>query len=345
MATYPEVESIVNQLGRPDDATDTDGYYNSEYFVPLRPEKDWPLLVDRPRWQRWLFGAKRARTKDEIVAAMNAELGEKLPGITWNFSQNIRDNVMEALSGIKGDNSVKIIGPDLDRLEVLAAKTKNRPAAGAAASRTSASFTSAANRTWNGASIPTSASGGAFRRPTSTTSSRAPSGGRALSSMVEGEKLFDISVRWPKRLRNSEADILDIPVDIINNNVVQSHGPGRHPHARSGTGNATPVERRAPGQHGQHHQQHAAAAAARPGFAGRRGRCARLPDGQFERHGASTIYREQGKRLIAIKFSVRGRDLAGAVDEAQAKTKDLFKAPYRAVWSGEFEEMQDAEAG
>ncbi len=125
MATYPEVESIVNQLGRPDDATDTDGYYNSEYFVPLRPEKDWPLLVERPKWQRWMLGAKRARTKDEIVDAMNAELGEKLPGITWNFSQNIRDNVMEALSGIKGDNSVKIFGPDLDRLELLAAKAKN----------------------------------------------------------------------------------------------------------------------------------------------------------------------------------------------------------------------------
>jgi cobalt-zinc-cadmium resistance protein CzcA len=67
------------------------------------------------------------------------------------------------------------------------------------------------------------------------------------------------------------------------------------------------------------------------------------PNGQFERHGASTIYREQGKRLIALKFSVHNRDLAGAVAEAQARTKQLFESPYRAVWSGEFEEMQDAE--
>ena len=51
MATYPEVESIVNQLGRPDDATDTDGYYNSEYFVPLRPEKEWPLVVKETGWK------------------------------------------------------------------------------------------------------------------------------------------------------------------------------------------------------------------------------------------------------------------------------------------------------
>jgi heavy metal efflux system protein len=67
------------------------------------------------------------------------------------------------------------------------------------------------------------------------------------------------------------------------------------------------------------------------------------PDGQFERHGASDIYRENGKRMIAIKFSVRGRDLGSAVDEARTKTRDLFQAPYRAVWSGEFEEMEDAE--
>jgi cobalt-zinc-cadmium resistance protein CzcA len=67
------------------------------------------------------------------------------------------------------------------------------------------------------------------------------------------------------------------------------------------------------------------------------------PGGQFERAGASTIYREQMKRMIALKFSVRGRDLGSAVAEVRAKTKDFFEAPYRAVWSGEFEEMEDAE--
>ena len=67
------------------------------------------------------------------------------------------------------------------------------------------------------------------------------------------------------------------------------------------------------------------------------------PHGQFEKPGAAVIYREQAKRLIAVKFSVRGRDLASAVDEARKKTQHLFKPPYRAVWSGEFEEMQDAE--
>ena len=75
-----------------------------------------------------LFGAQRARTKEELVDDMNAELERKIPGVVWNFSQNIRDNVMEAMSGVKGDNSVKIFGPDLDKLEDLADEGQERPA-------------------------------------------------------------------------------------------------------------------------------------------------------------------------------------------------------------------------
>jgi cobalt-zinc-cadmium resistance protein CzcA len=126
MASYPEVEAIVTQSGRPDDGTDTEGYENTESFVPLRPRKEWPAVVEETsRWKRWIFGPQRPRTKEELVDAMNAELQTKIPGVVWNFSQNIRDNVMEALSGIKGDNSVKIFGPDIDQLELLATKVKN----------------------------------------------------------------------------------------------------------------------------------------------------------------------------------------------------------------------------
>jgi heavy metal efflux system protein len=341
MATYPEVESIVNQLGRPDDATDTDGYYNSEYFVPLRPEKDWPLMVERPRWQRWLMGAKRARTKDEIVDAMNGELSEKLPGITWNFSQNIRDNVMEALSGIKGDNSVKIFGPDLDKLEVLAAKTKNILQQVRGIENVGIfHIRGQSHLEWR--VDPAKCQRWGVQTTDVNNVVTSALGARALSSMVEGEKLFDISVRWPRRLRSSEADILDIPVDIINNNVVQNTGPGVIP-TSIGTGNATPSNVGAQANTGniisntpRLRLRDLVSPVGEDG--------APQPDGQYQQHGASTIYREQGKRLIAIKFSVRGRDLAGAVDEAQAKTKDIFEAPYHSVWSGEFEEMQDAEA-
>jgi cobalt-zinc-cadmium resistance protein CzcA len=340
MATYPEVESIVNQLGRPDDATDTDGYYNSEYFVPLRPEKDWPRLIKETGWQRWIFGETRARTKDEIVDAMNQELQAKLPGITWNFSQNIRDNVMEALSGIKGDNSVKIVGPDLDELEVLATKTKvilqqvpGIENVGIFHIRGQSHLEFRVDpqkcQRWGVQTIDVN---------NVVTSAL---GAKALSSMVEGEKLFDISVRWPKRLRNSETTILDIPVDIVNNTVVQNQAPGVVPMA-IGTGLANPAI------------VGSKANTSNPLSSTPRLRLRDVvspvgddgapdPEGQYQRRGASTIYREGGKRLIALKFSVRDRDLAGAVAEAQSRTKDLFTAPYHTEWGGEFEEMLEAE--
>jgi len=340
MSTYPEVETIVNQIGRPDDGTDAAGFYNSEFFVPLRPQKDWPALVEADGWRRFL-GVKRPRTKDELISAMNGELDRKLPGVVWNFSQNIRDNVMESLSGVKGDNSIKIFGPDLDQLETLASKTKNVLD-----------------------QVPGIENVGIFHvrgqshlefRPDAEKCKKwgvqvadvnnvvgSALGAKALSTMIEGEKMFDISVRWPKWRRSSETSILDIPIDIVNNQVVLVQGPGMAPSA-SGTGMAAPTP------------AGTLANTANPISSTPRLRLRDLvspvgedgatqPNGPFERAGASTIYREQGKRLIALKFSVRGRDLAGAVAEAREKTASLFEAPYRVVWSGEFEEMEDAEA-
>ena len=126
LTSYEEVETAVVQIGRPDDGTDSCGFFNIELFVPLRPEKQWPKVVEQTGWRRWLHGEKRARTKLELIKEMNAELSRKVPGVDFNFSQNIRDNVMEALSGIKGDNSVKIVGPDLEKLDDLAEKVRDR---------------------------------------------------------------------------------------------------------------------------------------------------------------------------------------------------------------------------
>ncbi len=114
LSSYPEVEAAVLQIGRPDDGTDPTGFFNVEIFAPLRPQKEWPMLRRQQGWRRFLYGAGRTRSKEELVNEMNGELTRKLVGVDWNFSQNIRDNVMEALSGIKGDNSVKIFGPDLE---------------------------------------------------------------------------------------------------------------------------------------------------------------------------------------------------------------------------------------
>ena len=161
-----------------------------------------------------------------------------------------------------------------------------------------------------------------------------------LSTMVEGEKLFNISIRWPKWRRNDETSILDIPVDIINNQVFLPTGSSFKP---SATGHALPP----PAVGGS------LADTSNPISSTPRMRLRDLvtpadknldpePGGSFIESGAATIYRENGHRMIAIKFSVRGRDLGSAVDEAKEKTKELFQVPYYPVWSGEFEQMEEA---
>jgi len=168
-------------------------------------------------------------------------------------------------------------------------------------------------------------------------------GAKSLSTMIEGEKLFDIAVRWPKGLRGSETSILDIPVDVTNNQVTAAPtGTTLTPSALgssvappSGIGSQTDT-RNPIGNTPRLRLRDLVSPVGPDG--------APDPNGQFERAGASTIYREQMNRLIAVKFSVRGRDLASAVAEAQDKTKELVLPPYRVVWSGEFEEMEKAEA-
>jgi cobalt-zinc-cadmium resistance protein CzcA len=102
LAQFPEVVQVVSQSGRPDDGTDTTGFFNTEYFVDLKPKREWRLAFHE--------------NKEELIAAMDREL-EKTPGVIWNFSQPISDNVEEAVSGVKGELAVKLYGQDLRTLE------------------------------------------------------------------------------------------------------------------------------------------------------------------------------------------------------------------------------------
>src|SRR6204780_2230077 len=104
MSKYPEVQSVVSQHGRPDDGTDATGYFNAEFFVPLKPFETWPSGVD----------------KDKLTEDMTDSLQQNFPGVDFNFSQYIQDNVQEAASGVKGENSVKVYGNDLETLEKTA---------------------------------------------------------------------------------------------------------------------------------------------------------------------------------------------------------------------------------
>jgi cobalt-zinc-cadmium resistance protein CzcA len=105
----PEVESVVSQHGRPDDGTDAAGLFNAEFFAPLKPSSEWPAPQD----------------KDALTARLLKDLQDKFPGVEFNFSQYLQDNVSEAVSGVKGENSIKLFGNDLEALTVTANKIKS----------------------------------------------------------------------------------------------------------------------------------------------------------------------------------------------------------------------------
>jgi cobalt-zinc-cadmium resistance protein CzcA len=404
MRKYPEVALVASQVGRPDDGTDPTGFYNVEFSIPLHPDSQWPATVERAGWRRWvadlapwLLSPSRARTKPELIKAMNRELTDAIPGVDWNFSQYIRDNVMESLSGVKGDNSVKIIGPDLDQLEALAEEAKavlddiygvrnvgifrikGQPNLELTVDRDKC-------QRWN------------VSVKDVQTAIQVAVGGQAFSTMIEGERTFDITLRWPEHLRGNEQAILLLPVDLGGNVVAPNNQPSvpATPTTGAATGPSptstsadlpsltgakfngsynnlagTPRLRlkdlltkiNARGQVPRDAVQEARARGfvtaediyretgvrvRTPGeVAGKTGVTDEQLDDRWSylRTGASTIYREQGKRLIAIKFSVAPEtDLASAVAEAQKKVRPLIEARpgYRAEWSGEFEQMQKA---
>jgi cobalt-zinc-cadmium resistance protein CzcA len=349
---YEEIQLVASQVGRPDDGTDPTGFYNIEFNIPLKPEKDWPLVKAEDGWRRWLLGhTRRTRTKPELIQEMNADLSRHLPGVDWNFSQYIRDNVMESLSGVKGDNSVKIIGPDLDELERLAERFKTA-LDGVPGIQNVGIFRIKGQPNLEFPVDREKCNAWGVSVADVENVIRTAVGGQAFTQMIEGEKIFDITLRWPQRLRDNEQAILNIPVDVSNNNVTAGNVPGTPQTPLTGQSSgvsATGTSLTMPSLTGT-----AVGSTLNNISNSPRRRLGDLvtpiddagnpdPSGSFLRPGASTIYREQGQRLIAVKFSVRDRDLAGAVAEAQEVTAPLLPPGYRTEWSGEFQEMQEAE--
>jgi Cu/Ag efflux pump CusA len=366
---YPEVAAVMVEMGRPDDGTDPGGYNNVEIFVPLKNERDWPV-VERPN------GERKVRTRYEIVNDLNDELSRKLPGIEWAFSQYIRDNVMEAISGVKGDNSVKIYGPDLEKLEELAEKTKNElakvrvPRHEGLFSRIMRLFGKggpAQTRSLYGLGIYHVMGQSNFEFVVDKEKCKrygvqvgdvnlvvaAAIHGAALNQMVEGEKTFDITLRWPLARRQDPESILDIPVDVSNLTLTSSQaaqgqqtpwtGPSTSP---SAAGTSVPK----PTLVSQNVALPTNTATMRVPLrylvspVDKYGQPDRSPGASFFRPGGFTITREQGKRFIAIKYSVPDDcDLASAVNEVERRMKTFIQPPYYVDFGGEFEQMSDAE--
>src|SRR5580704_7411249 len=275
LAQFPEVLQIVSQVGRPDDGSDASGFYNTEFFVDLLPRSEW---------------RSEFKTKDDLIAAMDNEL-EKFPGVDWNFSQPISDNVEEAVSGVKGELAVKLFGTDL---KVLEAKANEIQAVMSKIPGVADLGTFQVRGQPNVNLVVDRVAADRFGINVSDVQDAVETavGGKAVSQILIGEQRYDLTVRYQEQFRKTVDDLAKIRIL-----------------APSG-------ERVSLGQ---------------------------LCDVKLE-DGASTIYREGNSRYIAIKYSVRGRDLGSTVRDAIERVHQKVKLPegYHLDWTGEYESQQRA---
>ncbi|HEY3975106.1 MAG TPA: CusA/CzcA family heavy metal efflux RND transporter [Candidatus Sulfotelmatobacter sp.] len=278
LCSFPEVPQCTSQVGRPDDGTDTTGFFNTEFFVDLKPKEEW-----RPIFHE---------DKDELIAAMQREL-DKIPGALWGFSQPIEDNMEEAVSGVKGELATKVYGQDLRTLEAKADeivgimrqirgiedlgvfRVLGQPNLNVAVDRNAA-----ARHQINVADVQDAI--------------QTAVGGNALTQVLQDEARYDLVLRYLPQYRDTKEGIEKIRL-------------------LSSTGERVSL--------------------------------AQLCNIQVQ-DGGSEIYREGNERYIAIKYSVRGRDLGSAVEEAIEKVTHQVKLPigYHLKWEGEYASQKRANA-
>ena len=276
---HPEAVTVVSQHGRPDDGSDAAGFSNAEFFVPLKPFSQWPTGL----------------TKEKLIDELQTEFANEFVGIDFNFSQYIQDNVEEGLSGVKGANSAKIIGPDLGTLEKIAraamaemAKVQGITDLGA--------FWVLGQPNLNIRIDRTKAARYGLSVNDINNVVQAALGGTTATTLLEADRQFSVVVRLAAEYRNNIGDVRNLKVAVP---------------AGSGT--------------------------------------AYIPLSELALisldTGASNIFRERNQRFVPIKFSVRDRDLAGAVEEAQERIASNVVLPpgYRIEWSGEFEWLHAAQ--
>ena len=271
LCSFPEVPRVVNQIGRPDDGTDTTGFFDTEFFVDLMPKEKW-----RPIFHQ---------NKDRLIAAMDREL-EKIPGVTWGFSQPIADNLEEAVSGVKGALAVKIYGDDLKMLEAKADQIASlmRDTRGV---EDLGVFRVIGQPNLNFTVDRDQAARYAINVSDIQDAIQTAVGGTALSQVLIGEQRYDLVLRYQPQYRDTKEAIERIRL-------------------------LAPT--------------------------GERVSLAQLTRAEIS-DGGSEIYREANSRYVAVKFSVRGRDLGSTVEEAIRKVKASVKLPtgYTIDWAGEYE--------
>jgi cobalt-zinc-cadmium resistance protein CzcA len=203
LRAHPEVVTVVSQLGRPDDGTDVAGFQNIELFAPLKPQGEW----------------KRGLTKEQLTDELAAELDGEFPGVVFNFSQYLSDNVEEALSGVKGENSVKVKGPEIEQNEAAAS------AIGEVMGQVRGVKDLGVFRTLGQPSIaivPDRVQCARYGLNTGDVEAvvAAAIGGQAVTQVFEGEKSFALTVRWQAPYRSSVAAIRAITVSASDGSAI-----------------------------------------------------------------------------------------------------------------------------
>ena len=278
MASFPEVTQVISQTGRPDDGTDTAGFFNTEYFVDLKPKKEW-----RPGFHQ---------DKEALIASIDNELS-KFPGVIWNYSQPISDNMEEAVSGVKGELAVKLYGDDLRMLEHVAEKIQTQMSTVQGVGDLGI-FRIVGQPNLNFTVDRAAASRWGINVIDIQDAIQTAVGANALTQVQQGEARYDVTLRYQQQQRDTR--------EAIEN-----------------------VRLLAP--------------------SGERVSLAQLTKVSTD-DGAEQINREGGQRYIAIKYSVRGRDLGSTVEEAIRKVDHNVTLPagYHLEWAGEYESQKRANA-
>ncbi len=276
---HPEVITVVSQHGRPDDGSDASPFSNVELFAPLKPFDEWP----------------KGLTKEKLTNQIQRQFQNELPGVVFNFSQYIEDNIEEGISGVKGVNSVKIVGPNLQVLTQLADQVRDQmsqvrgvtdlgifPVLGQPNLNIRVDREKAARYGLNSGDV--------------NSVIQAAMGGAVATEVLEGDRQFDLVVRYTPEYRNNLDAIRDIKVGYTTPSGANAYIP-----------------------------------------------LCELASISLDT-GAAWIYHESMQRFIPVKFSVRGRDLGGTVEEAQQRIAKNVQLPpgYHLVWAGEYGDLQQA---
>ena len=272
LLTFPEVRVVVSQLGAPDDGTDINGPDTAEFYIGLKPRGEW-----------------RVRDKERLIEGMGARFSD-IPGITTNFSQPIKDNVDEALAGVKGEMAIKLYGRDVFELERIGRQITDvlRDIRGV----TDLDYDHLVGQPQLQIVVDRKAAARyGINIQDIQGALEAATRGRVVSQVFEGERRFDLAVR----LAGSGESLMML----------------QHLTVSAPSGERIPVAQLA----------------------------------EFTKtEGLSQVQREGSQRRIAIKWSVRERDMGGMVAEAMKKVDAAVKLPedYHIVWSGRFEDQQRA---